>query len=71
MIGEVSSQRRLKYLHYTLNWRTCFWLIVFHQLSGNFPANQFWNEGTSKISKWVGNCSCSASNIVSPQTMKY
>ena len=58
---------------YTTHWigEHVFFLIVFHQLSGNFPANQFWNEGTSKISKWVGNCSCSASNIVSPQTMKY
>ena len=55
---------------YTTHWIGDF-LIVFHQSSGNFPANQFWIEGTSKISKWVGNCSCSASNIVSPQAMKY
>ena len=57
---------------YTTHWiGEHVFLTIFHQSSGNFPANQFWNEGTSKISKWVGNCSCSANNIVSPQTMKY
>ena len=45
--------------------------LCFHQSLGNFPASYFYIEGTSKINKWVENCSCSGADTVNPQTMKY